>query len=84
MSKRLQVVMNDQEYNETRELARKNHQTTAEWVRSALREARRAADRSNPSEKMRAVHEAARFSFPVSGIEQMLEEIETGYTGGKL
>ena len=53
MSKRLQVIMDDEEYSETQELARRHHQTTAEWVRAALREARQRASRTD---RPRAVH----------------------------
>ena len=79
MSKRLQVIMDDEEYSETQELARRHHQTTAEWVRAALREARQRASRTDPSQKIRAVQIAASFSFPTCDIKQMQQEIESGY-----
>ena len=40
MSKRLQVLLDDEELAEIQELARRRHQTTAAWVRDALRVAR--------------------------------------------
>ena len=80
MSKRLQVIMDDSEYSETQELARRHHQTTAEWVRAALREARQRAGKTDLSHRIRAVQIAAGFSFPSGDIKQMLEEIERGYS----
>ena len=80
MSKRLQVIMDDSEYAETQEFARRHHQTTAEWVRAALREARQRDERTESSAaSIRAVQIAAGFSFPTGDISQMLEEIESGY-----
>ena len=40
MTKRLQVLLDDEELREIQELARRRHQTTAAWVRDALRVAR--------------------------------------------
>ncbi len=80
MSKRLQILMNDAEYLETQALAKRHHQTTAEWVRGVLREARQRAGRTDASEKLRAVQIAAGFNFPTCNVKQMLEEVERGYS----
>ena len=72
--------MDDSEYSETQELARRHHQTTAEWVRAALREARQRAGRTDPNQRIKAVQIAAGFSFPSGDVKQMLEEIERGYS----
>ena len=53
--------------------------TVAEWVRQALRVARRDEPASDPRKKLLAVREAARGEYPVSDIQQMLTEIEGGY-----
>jgi hypothetical protein len=57
--------------------------TTAEWVRQALRAARRTEPRGEARKKLDVVRAAARHAFPVSDIEQMLGEIERGYQGGE-
>ena len=43
MTKRLQVLLDDEEFAEIQDLARRRHQTTAAWVREALRAARDTA-----------------------------------------
>lgn len=53
--------------------------TVAEWVRQALREARKSDPRSDPGQKLAAVRSASLHSFPTGDIEEMLGDIETGY-----
>ena len=79
MTKRLQVLLEDDELAEIQAHARRRRQTTAAWVRDALRTARSAADYPLPETKLRAVREAAAFAYPVGDIEQVLAEIERGY-----
>ena len=81
MSKRLQVVLDDQELAEIQQSARRNRMTTAEWVRQALRAARRREPQGNTKKKLDVVREAARHGFPTADIDEMLDEIERGYLG---
>jgi len=83
MSSRLQVVLDKAELREIQEVARRSRMTTAEWVRQALRAARRSEPRGEARKKLDVVRAAARHAFPVSDIEQMLGEIERGYLGGE-
>jgi hypothetical protein len=55
--------------------------TVAEWVRQALRAARRQAPRGDAARKLQVVRAAAGHSFPAESIGEMLAEIESGYTG---
>jgi len=82
MSKRLQVLLKDPEYREIRQAARARNLSVAEWVRQALRLARRSEPNGNVGKKIEAVRAAARFEFPTADIDQMLEEIERGYGAG--
>ena len=75
MTKRMQVLFDDEEYRGIQRVAHECHMTVAEWVRQSLREAR-ATRRSVVEAKLRAVDEAKRHSFPVGDIEAMLREIE--------
>ncbi len=78
MTKRLQVLFDDDEYRDLQRTAREDRMTVAEWVRQALRTAR--FDRRRAAEaKLHAVAEAARHEFPTADIEDMLGEIEEGY-----
>ncbi len=79
MSKRLQVLLDESEFREIRELARRQHMTVAEWVRQALRGALRASPRSDARKKLAVVRRAAQHSFPTADIDAMLSEIERGY-----
>lgn len=82
MAKRLQVLLEDDELAEIQALARRRRQTTAAFVRDALRSARAAADAPSVERKLRAVREAVRHAYPVGDIETMKAEIEQGYLGG--
>jgi len=81
MSKRLQVLLDEQEFDDIQDVARRNRMTVAEWVRQALRAARRREPRQAVEQKIEAVRAAARYDFPVGEIGQVLEEIERGYLG---
>lgn len=82
MTKRLQVLLDDEELAEIQELARRRHQTTAAWVREALRRARDTTVYPEPGRKLRAVRDAAVHGYPAGDIDEMLREIERGYGPG--
>ncbi len=79
MSKRLQVILDDREMQELRQLARRNRMTVAEWVRQALRMARRTQPAGDGAKKLAVVRAAARHAFPAGDIHAMLADIERGY-----
>ncbi len=81
MSKRLQVLLDDEELAGIQEAARRQRMTTAEWVRQAMRAAKRAEPRGNAQKKLETIRAAARHSYPAPDVEQMLREIEHGYVG---
>ena len=81
MSKRLQVLLDEGEFREIRELARRQRLTVAEWVRQALRSALRTSPRSDARKKLAVVRRAVEHSFPTADIDVMLSEIESGYAG---
>jgi transposase-like protein len=82
MSQRLQVLLDERELAEIRQVARHHRMTVAEWVRQALRQARREESGGDPRRKLAVVREAARSAYPTSDVGQMLAEIERGYLGG--
>lgn len=81
MSKRLQVLLPDQEMSEIQRLAKRERLTVGEWVRRTLREARMNRPVIEPEAKLKSVRRAAAYSFPTADIDQMLSEIERGYEG---
>jgi hypothetical protein len=82
MTKRLQVILQDPEYREIQRAARAQRLSLAEWVRRALESARRQQPAGSGSKKLDSVRRAAQHEFPTADIDQMLEEIETGYGTG--
>jgi hypothetical protein len=81
MSKRLQVLLPDQEMADIQRLAKREHMTVGEWVRRALRNARAGRPAIDPEVKLKAVRRAVKHSFPTADVGQMLGEIERGYAG---
>ncbi len=79
MSKRLQVLFDDAELRELREAARREGVPVSEWVRRALRDARRRQPRGDLDSKLRAVRAALQHDGPTADIDDMLAEIERGY-----
>ncbi|MBY0496130.1 MAG: antitoxin [Cyanobacteria bacterium] len=79
MVKRLQVVLDARELSEIQRFARQQRLTTAEWVRQALRAARKVAPPGDARKKLTAIKAATHYSFPAPDIDQMLREIQQGY-----
>jgi hypothetical protein len=82
MAKRLQVILQDKDYREIQSAARARHMTMAEWVRQALAHARRREPVGDVEKKLAMIRSAANYNFPAADIDDMLEEIERGYTAG--
>ncbi len=79
MSKRLQVILADQELREIQRIAKRHRLTVAEWVRQTLRAGRRSEPTTDARKKLDVIRVAARQAFPTGDIEQVLEEIDRGY-----
>ena len=79
MSKRLQVLLEDSELREIKRVAAQQRMTVAEWVRQALREARRDVSTVPIDRKLMAVREAVAQGYPTGDIEEINAEIERGY-----
>lgn len=83
MSKRLQVVLDEEEYREIEEIARRHRMSISAWVRHSLRRARRSEPAVEAGRKLEVVRAAARHDFPTADIDRMLREIERGYLDGE-
>jgi hypothetical protein len=83
MSIRLQVVLEEDELAEIQEAARRQRLTVSEWVRQALRVARRQEPLRDREAKLAAIRSATRHAFPAPEIDSMLAEIERGYLDGE-
>ena len=83
MSKRLQVILDDEELQEIQRIAELKQMTVAEWVRQTLRAARKGESSGDPNSKLAAIRAAARNSFPTADVDEMIAQIEAGYSGRK-
>ncbi|MBA3417710.1 MAG: hypothetical protein ACR2KO_05625 [Geodermatophilaceae bacterium] len=81
MSKRLQVIMPDGEFDELRRTAARHGTTVSEWVRQVLRRAGKDDASGDVERQLAAVRAAAQYSFPTGDIDVMLSDIERGYLG---
>lgn len=79
MTKRLQVLFDDDELVDIQRLAKRERKTTATWVREQLRAARASAAHPDAESKLRAIREATTYAYPVGDIEEVLAGIERGY-----
>ena len=82
MSKRLQVIIDDDEFTAIRKLAAQQKISVAEWVRKAIQKARQSQPSKDANRKLEAIRAAVRYDFPTGDIDQMLGEIESGYGTG--
>jgi predicted 2-oxoglutarate/Fe(II)-dependent dioxygenase YbiX len=80
MSKRLQVLLREEEYRELEAIARRRRMSISEWARQALRAARHRETLGDVERKLAVVREGSRHAYPSADIDQMLTEIERGYT----
>lgn len=79
MTKRLQVLFDDEELAEIQRLAKGQRKTTAAWVRDALRVARAGDAYPEPEPKLRAVRESMTYSYPTGEVAELLADIQRGY-----
>jgi len=79
MSKRLQVILSDEDMRDLQRIARQQKTTVADWVRRALLLARNRQPTKDADKKIQVIRAAAREAFPAAGIDAMLAEIEAGY-----
>jgi hypothetical protein len=79
MTKRLQLILQDADYRDVERAARARDMSVAEWVRRALAVASRQVSSVDVAQKLEAIRAAARYSYPITDIDTMLAEVESGY-----
>lgn len=79
MSKRLQVLLEEDEMRELREIAKRERTTVSDWVRRAIRSAGKKVPSSATEKKLAAIRAALQHQTPTADIDHMLDEIEQGY-----
>ncbi len=78
----MQVLLDESELREIQRAARAQKMKVSVWVRQALRAARAQAPTGDASRKLGVVRAAVRHSYPTGDIEQMIAELEHGYSMG--
>ena len=78
MSKRLQVLLPDNEYSQLRRFASAQKKSVADVVRESIRNRLERGRPVEPSQRLAALLRFTRFSGPTGDIEQLLAEIEQG------
>jgi hypothetical protein len=76
MSKRLQVVVGDADFERYRSQAQAQGVNISEWVRQALRVAEREHSSGDVEAKLAAIRKAASYRFPMPDIDTLLAEME--------
>lgn len=71
--------MDEAELEAVRRAARERGMTVSEWVRQALRDARRKVAGGDAERKLAAIRAADRHAYPTADIDRMIAEIERGY-----
>lgn len=79
MSKRLQIVVDDEEAGRFEQCAKVEGLTLSAWARQSLRAAEREVSVGDPDRKLAAIRAAYEYAFPAPDTATMLEEVERGY-----
>lgn len=81
MSKRLQVLLDERELRDIRRAATRAGQTVSEWARQAMRaHVREGSSSADPARKLAVIQAAATHAYPTAEIDELLAQIETGYS----
>lgn len=79
MSRRLQVILSEEEIADYEASARSAGLTLSEWVRRSLRATERQRSHADIDAKITAIRGATQHRFPAPDIDTMIKEIEQGY-----
>jgi post-segregation antitoxin (ccd killing protein) len=79
MSKRLQVVVAEDELERYEHSAKAAGLTVSAWARQAMNAAERHTSNGDVEAKLAVIRKAATYNFPVSDIDTMLAENERRY-----
>lgn len=80
MSIKLEVLLDEAEHAQLCRLAQRKGLTVADWIRDSIRTAARQQPTKTKEKKLAAIRSASRHGAPIADIDQMLAEIERGYS----
>ena len=79
MSKRLQVLVSEEELGKYKRIAALKDLSVGEWVRTTLDLAAKNQEAKPAETVLAAIERAMKLNYPTADIEQMNQEIEEGY-----
>ena len=82
MTKRLQILLSEVDFEQLRVVARANDVSVGEWVRQAIHRSFAVPGSRAKEAKLSAVREAMALYAPAPDIDQTNREIEEGYLSG--
>ncbi len=82
MSIRLQVLLDEEELMEVKELAVQEKLTVSAWVRRAIQHEKKERPGTAARKKLQRIQSAANYDFPSGDYSEMAAEIESGYHRG--
>ena len=84
MSVRLQVLLDDEELKEVKELAIQENLTVSAWVRRAIQHEKKERPGTAARKKLKTIQSFSKYDFPSGDYSDMAAEIESGYLKEKL
>ena len=78
MSKRLQVILSDEELEEIRAVSELQNKTVSELVRQSIRAYLTLNNNDAPEKHLAKILSYAKYNGPIADIDQILAEIERG------
>ena len=79
MSIRLQVLLDDDELKEVKELAFQENLTVSAWVRRAIQHEKKERPGTAARKKLQTIQNFSKYDFPISDYKEIAAEIESGY-----
>lgn len=78
MSKRLQIIVADEEAERYAKAARRRRLSLSQWVRRAMEKELRSEAGPSAAQKLAALDRALQRNHPTADVDRMLAEIEAG------
>ncbi len=79
MSVRLQVLLDEEELQEVRILAKEEKITVSSWVRRAIQHEKKERPGVALRKKLEIIQKLSKYNFPVHDYKDMAAEIDSGY-----
>jgi len=79
MSTRLQILLDDNDLSEVKELAMEENLTVSAWVRRAIKHEKKERPGTAARKKLEVILNFSKYDFPISDYKDITAEIDSGY-----